>query len=121
MKSNKIFGLIVVVAVICLSIGNAVTGHGIKGNVNLNMAVLADGSSGSGSGSGSGDDKYDEKMKHFKEKTEKYVYYPSPRERCEVNINYYEVTCEPSGNIDCEPGTEQITKKNIVCEKEVPN
>ena len=117
MKSNKIFGLIVVVAVICLSIGNAVTGHGIKGNVNLNMAVLADGSSGSGSGSGSGDEKNKEDKEHLKDQDESYEYINSLGEKCTETIKYYIVTCEPSGNIDCEPGKEQVKKKTIICRK----
>jgi len=46
MENLKILGLVMVLAIICLSIGNAVTGHGIKGNNNLNVVVLAKESGG---------------------------------------------------------------------------
>jgi hypothetical protein len=49
----KFLGVLVAVAVLGLSVGDALTGHGIKGNKNLNPMVVGDGSSGS-SGSGSG-------------------------------------------------------------------
>lgn len=49
-KNIKILGICIVVAITGLSIENALTGHGIKGNKNLNPSVLA---TGSNSGSGS--------------------------------------------------------------------
>jgi len=44
------FGLMV----LGLSLGDALSGHGVKGNTNLNPLIVGSGSSGSGSGSGSG-------------------------------------------------------------------
>jgi len=46
-NTNKLIGILVVVAVIGLSLGDALNGHGIKGNKNLNPIVLGDGSSSS--------------------------------------------------------------------------
>ena len=73
MKNNKkITGLLMGLAIIALSIGNAATSYGIKGNTNLSLVVLADGtgSSGSGSGSGSGSDSSEKIYKYVKENEE---------------------------------------------------
>jgi len=51
MKEIKLLGIIMVVVILCLVIGNAVTGHGIKGNSNLNVVVIAN-ETGTGTGSG---------------------------------------------------------------------
>jgi len=53
MAKLKFLALILVTAILCLTIGNAVTGHGIKGNSNLNVTVLAN-----ETGTGTGDDSY---------------------------------------------------------------
>jgi len=49
MKIFKILAMFLVTAILCLTIGNAVTGHGIKGNSNLNVTVLAN-ETGTGTG-----------------------------------------------------------------------
>ena len=53
MSASKLIGVLVAMAVLGLSLGDALTAHGIKGNKNLNPIVVGDGS-GSGSGTGSG-------------------------------------------------------------------
>jgi hypothetical protein len=50
----KFLGVLVAMAVLGLSVGDALTGHGIKGNKNLNPMVVGDGSSGSGNPGNSG-------------------------------------------------------------------
>ena len=50
-KANKLFGALVAVAVLGLSIGDALTGHGVKGNISLNQIVVGNGSSSSSSSS----------------------------------------------------------------------
>ena len=53
LSASKLIGVLVAMAVLGLSLGDALTGHGIKGNKNLNPIVVGDGS-GSGNGSGNG-------------------------------------------------------------------
>ncbi len=44
MKSHITIGLIIATAIIGLSLGDALTGHGIRGNKNLNSMVVGGGS-----------------------------------------------------------------------------
>jgi hypothetical protein len=46
-RKLTICGVAVLLAIMGLSLGNALTGYSIKGNKDLNVAVLGDGSSGS--------------------------------------------------------------------------
>ena len=46
-KFFKIAGILIAAIALTLNVHNATTGHGIKGNKNLNPEILADGSSGS--------------------------------------------------------------------------
>jgi len=50
---TKYLGILVAAAVVGLSFGDALTGHGIKGNKNLNPLIVGDGSSGGSSSSSS--------------------------------------------------------------------
>jgi len=52
MDANKFFGALVAVAVLGLSLGDALTGHGVKGNKNLNQIIVGTGSSSTSTGSG---------------------------------------------------------------------
>ncbi|MDR2040314.1 MAG: hypothetical protein LBQ60_20550 [Bacteroidales bacterium] len=53
MKISKFVGVLVALAIVGLSLGDALTGHGIKVNKNLNPIVVGDGSSSSGGSSSS--------------------------------------------------------------------
>jgi len=58
---TKYLGILVAAAIVGLSFGDALTGHGIKGNKNLNPLIVGDGSSSSSSststtGNNGGDD-----------------------------------------------------------------
>ena len=112
MKLNKFFGVMVVLAVICLSIGNAVTGHGIKGNENLNVAVLADESSGTESDTGWIPVTYSWPIwtKHIG--LDRLVYEgpwydagPPAGKVCRKFTYEKDVTCELGGSTSCMPGT----------------
>ena len=43
MKTSKLLGVVIVMAIVGLSLGDALTGHGIKGNKNLNPIVAGSG------------------------------------------------------------------------------
>jgi hypothetical protein len=125
-KSIKILGLCIAIAITGLSLGNALTGHGIKGNKNLNPVVLADGTSGSGSGtdsgsgSGSGTGEGTGEGTNKKEiilgdatETESDWYYPDPinhpqKKRQTTSVSR-SVTCGNNGNDQCTPGTATTT------------
>jgi len=53
MKNNNLAVFLVALAVVGLSLSDALTGHGIKGNKNLNPIVMGD-DSGTGTGTGNG-------------------------------------------------------------------
>jgi len=61
MRNSKLFGLLVALAVVGLSLGDALTGHGIKGNRNLNPLVAGT-RSGTTTGTGN-DDEMDASIK----------------------------------------------------------
>jgi len=115
MKNLKLTGICIVLSFMGMTIFNAVSGHNIKNNKNLNFSVLADGSSGSGSVG----TKWEVDVEHFKSQDEKYVYYNDLGERCDETIQYFEVTCLfITGEEDCVPGNkEAVTVKKIICEK----
>jgi hypothetical protein len=131
-KSIKILGLCIAIAITGLSLGNALTGHGIKGNKNLNPVVLADGTSGSGSGtdsatgSGTGEDTgtgsgsgIDTKKVIFgiTITTKGDWYFPDPvhhpTKKCKDTVKVTPVTCENDGSVTCTPST--ITETTQLC------
>ena len=52
MSKSKLAGILIAAAIVGMSVGDALTGYGIKGNLNLNPLVVGDGSGSDGSGSG---------------------------------------------------------------------
>jgi len=104
MKKNKIVGLIIGLAILCLSIGNAVTGHGIKGNENLNVEVLAN-ETESGSGTGGIWD-----IPMWMEQIYVQTWYgdwedagPPEGRICRLRFDAYEIYCLIGGNKVCYP------------------
>jgi hypothetical protein len=117
-KNIKISGLCIAIAIVGLSLGNALTGHGIKGNKNLNPAVFADGSSGSGSGTGEGTGtdegtgtKYTRDLKV--ESSDTGTPYTDGDQTCYTFHVVTKVTCTPGGSVDCIPGT--IVSDGVNC------
>ena len=53
MSKSKLAGILIAAAIVGMSVGDALTGYGIKNNPNLNPLVVGDGSGSDGSGSGS--------------------------------------------------------------------
>ena len=90
-------------AIICLSIGNAVTGHGIKGNLNLNMAVLANATNNAYL-------IYTVTSQLLSETTS-YVYNnpPPPGKKCQDTEKVFKITCPVGGYTNCTPGTRTET------------
>jgi hypothetical protein len=110
----KILGLCIAIAIVGLSLENALTGHGIKGNKDLNPEVLATGSN-SGSGSGSGNNsligpKYEITKKTLSEVTTTYT---EGNQTCTKTVGVYAILCKTNAWDDCTPGTVNATL--IVC------
>ena len=110
MKIFKILAMFLVTAIICLSIVNAVTGHGIKGNSNLNVVVLAK-ETGTGTGTGTGDEGGTANKKKRSEvidppELDFSEYYDWFHLKCFDVYKKYEVWCGPGGNVECEVGYE---------------
>ena len=101
MQNKKFFGLLVALTIVCLSIVNAVTGHGIKGNTNLNIAVLA---KESGSGSfGTWDDEYwyQEKFKEGFYEGNWYDCSPPAGRECRQTDYWFDLSCGLGGSENC--------------------
>jgi hypothetical protein len=121
----KILGLCIAIAIVGLSIENALTGHGIKGNMDLNPEVLAAGSnsgsgSGSGPGSGSGTDSRTDLYKKIWDIGESKVgewYFPdyanNPKKMCKDKVTVSKLSCDPGGTQSCKPAT--VTEINTTC------
>ena len=115
----KITGLSIVLIITALTFGNALTGHGIKGNKNLNSEVFANGSnSNSSSGTdGNKGTKFFRDMKDLNTVTE-----PPYKKGTKICYKYtvtYTLKCLPEGFDDCIPG--KVTNKGENCvEPEVP-
>ena len=121
MKNNKITGLLMGLAIIALSIANAVTDYGIKDSQNLNLVVLAagsSGSSGSSSNSSSSSDDDDDDNYIREEKTtgpigQWYNASPPAGKMCRSVDTKTVVKCKPNGEEECTAGT--WTFKGIQC------
>ena len=106
--NTKYFGLILVLAVVSLTIGNAVTGHGIKGNKNINTAVLAS-ESGTGTGTGTGPIE-DLPIWNRIKSNEKTTYgeweYAGPpaTKECRWVKSFYTIDCSLYAKETCSPG-----------------
>ena len=109
-RKAKIFGAVVALAVLGLSLGDALTGHGVKGNDNLNPIVAGTGSSSSSGGSsssGSGPNAWFSKKKSY---ISDIVFACVDGE--EIEIEVYEVKCEGFGIfVICNEGYETETRK----------
>lgn len=125
----KILGVLLALAITGLSVENALTGHGIKGNKNLNPEILASGSSGgsgssSGSGSGSvsctsswpGDCIGTANDKYYRKIVITDPVFDAPVQKGKEICQKYKITskqsCDPGGTDDCTPGTWVNTGEN---------
>jgi hypothetical protein len=129
MKNNiKIFGIFIVITIVGLSIANALNGHGIKGNPDLNPMILGSGTgtgSGSGTGSGTGTGtgptgpvtaKYTPVWKHEKPVAGE-LYYPDSTNNKKVCWDTFETStldCEPGGSQPCEPMRYTATSQRCI-------
>jgi hypothetical protein len=129
-KRVKIFGMCLAIAIIGLSLGNALTGHGIKGNRNLNPEVLATGSnSNSGTGTslwpgegitgttGTGTDSEEVKYKITIPLVSRVSgdCYQNGAYTCYDTTEIRRVECTEGGDSSCIPGT--LTEVSTVCYK----
>ena len=103
---KKIVFLVIVLTICCLTLNNALTGHGIIGNKNLNSEVLASGSGSNGSGSnssGTGDGYTAETKLISSTYTGEYT---KGDEICEKITRKYDLKCIKGGPLTtCTPGT----------------
>ena len=108
-KKIKITGLCIALAITALTFGNAMTGHGIKGNKNLNSEVLASGS-GSDTEGTSRKNKVvvisDFEIKYSKE-------YKKNGKTCKTFESSYRVDCDNNGYEICNPGN--VTSNGEQC------
>lgn len=103
----KIFGLFIAVAIMGLSLENALTGHGIKGNKNLNPEVLANSTgTGTGTGKGTGTGTAGSKYNVITDTPEVKMnnYYKEGDETCCNYTIFFNVDCAPNGSSNCFPG-----------------
>jgi hypothetical protein len=114
-----------VIAITGLSLENALTGHGIKGNLNLNPEVLATGSNsnsnsnsnsatGTGTGTDEGEKIFTERFEMGEPTTGEW-YNPDeenhPEKRCKITTTITELFCDEGGTEKCKPATISDEKK----------
>jgi len=116
MKIFKILAMFLVTAILCLTIGNAVTGHGIKGNSNLNVTVLAN-ETGTGTGTEGGTANKKKELKDVVPIEISYSdEYTSGSFICFDTLVKCEVWCGPGGSEECEVGYDW-RKDGLSCRK----
>jgi hypothetical protein len=115
MNKKIIFGCCLAFVVVGLSLANALTGHGVRGNSDLNIVVLAtgssDGSGSDGSGSGSGStgtgttaDSYTPDEIQIPVHYGEWMNHPGPPpKRCRSFFMGYITYCIPGGKQFCIP------------------
>jgi hypothetical protein len=113
-RKLTICGVVVLAAIVGLSLGEALTGYGIKGNKNLNVAVLGDGTTGTTGGSGGtgGGEKKKSVITTTREVIETYTRH-SDGARCEKFRKIIKGRCEVGGTSICNEYT--TTEEGISC------
>jgi hypothetical protein len=122
-KNIKILGLCIVIAITGLSLENALTGHGIKGNLNLNPEVLATGSnSNSGTNNDTGSGSESETVDKYKIETIPFPStvdnYKSGDSTCTKTTQRVETNCPKISNESCTEGYFDST--TTICVKFTP-